>query len=150
MGRRAIYCGYCGNAFPVGTQFTPTDMDGFIGGGRIGFNYQAGMMVFGIEGEGSWSNINGSSRTNSVAVAGTFVDTDRDLKWLTTVAGRLGIANNNWLSLCEGRLGLGKPHPTQSRPTAPALSPRSALHRRTAMAICWVPAWNMGSRLTGR
>ena len=83
-------------------------MDGFIGGGQIGFNYQAGMVVFGVEGEGSWSNINGSSRTSASLSPGTFVDTDRDLKWLTTVAGRLGIANNNWLFYAKGGWAWGK------------------------------------------
>ena len=35
--------------------------DGFLGGGQVGFNYQTGMFVFGVEGDFSWANIKGGS-----------------------------------------------------------------------------------------
>ena len=36
------------------------DTDGLLGGGQVGFNYQAGQFVFGVEFSGSWADINGS------------------------------------------------------------------------------------------
>jgi len=35
------------------------DGNGFVAGGQLGFNYQAGQFVFGVEFSGSWADING-------------------------------------------------------------------------------------------
>src|SRR5674476_939350 len=36
------------------------DMNGGFGGGQLGFNYQTGMFVFGVEADGSHGNVNQS------------------------------------------------------------------------------------------
>jgi outer membrane immunogenic protein len=36
-------------------------LNGFLGGGQIGYNYQAGNFLVGVEGDGDWSNIKGST-----------------------------------------------------------------------------------------
>jgi opacity protein-like surface antigen len=70
--------------------FGTTDMHsaGFLGGGDIGFNYQVGQWVFGVEGS--------VSRTGIRAVApcpnGFFYNCEADMNWLSTVTGRIGYA----------------------------------------------------------
>ena len=36
------------------------DLSGAVAGGTLGYNYQMGQAVLGIEGDGGWSNIRGS------------------------------------------------------------------------------------------
>src|SRR5262249_49788539 len=41
---------------PLGSH----NVDGFIGGGQVGYNYQVGRWVFGVEADFSWADVNGS------------------------------------------------------------------------------------------
>ena len=52
---------------PLGSH----DVDGFLGGGQLGFNYQTGPWVFGAEVDFSWADLNGSF-------------TDARFSWVTT------------------------------------------------------------------
>jgi outer membrane immunogenic protein len=91
-----------------GLTFDTGRKDLFIGGGQVGFNYQAGWFVGGVEGDFDGVANNGS--TNSI---GTFVPAVGDPiavtskhGWIATLAARLGVAANNWLSTVRsGRLG---------------------------------------------
>jgi len=65
------------------------DLNGFIGGGQAGANYQIGAFVFGIEGDFDWSN---QSHTTSAFGAS---ETDK-IDWVGTVRGRLGGAYDRW------------------------------------------------------
>src|ERR1019366_5011001 len=63
---------------------------GGLAGGQIGFNYQMGMLVVGIEGEGSWS---GMKVTQDQFFGNSFFSTASiKNKWDYDVAGRFGIA----------------------------------------------------------
>lgn len=77
-----------------------TDPDGFIGGGQLGFNYQSGSWVFGVEGDISWANVSGSASGPVTPPAGSILDTD--VKWLATLTGRVGYAWNRWLLYVKG------------------------------------------------
>lgn len=71
--------------------------DGFLGGIQVGYNYQVGTWVFGIEGDVSWANLSGRSTCpNAAYTCGTNVD------WLGTLTGRIGYAANNWLLYVKG------------------------------------------------
>jgi|SRR5215510_2496386 len=76
--------------------FATTDNDsGVVGGGQIGFNYQVGQWVFGVEGTLAATSI-GESAT--VVVPGVGVATAHaSLDWLSTVAFRAGYAFDRWL-----------------------------------------------------
>ncbi len=65
-----------------------SDAEGGLVGGTLGYNYQTGPWVFGLEGDISWTNINGSS-----ACGATTCETRND--WLGTARGRLGYAMGN-------------------------------------------------------
>jgi outer membrane immunogenic protein len=66
--------------------------DGFVGGGQLGYNWQNGRLVYGIEGDVTWSDI---SDTEHFEVCATGVDcisarARASIDWMFTVRGRLG------------------------------------------------------------
>jgi outer membrane immunogenic protein len=73
----------------------------FIGGGQIGGNYQINNFVFGIEGDFDWAANNGSSGGGTVIAGDTFQVTANN-RWISTVAGRIGIAFDRWLVYAKG------------------------------------------------
>jgi outer membrane immunogenic protein len=77
-----------------GTEFTEHDVDGFLAGGQVGCNLQQGQWVFGIEGQASWADIDGSSslplpQTGDLPIALNF-RSKTDI--VGTIAGRFGLA----------------------------------------------------------
>jgi outer membrane immunogenic protein len=68
---------------------------GFLVGGIVGVNYQIGQYVFGIEGDGDWTNLRGNSGPTCGGIAAvvpppTTCQTQSD--WLATARGRVGYA----------------------------------------------------------
>ena len=93
---------YYGLAFDTGTSNGV-----FIGGGQVGFNYQAGWFVGGIEGDFDWA---ANNNNNSVGVIlpvapGDAIAVTSHNRWISTLAARLGVAANNWLFY--GKVGGG-------------------------------------------
>jgi outer membrane immunogenic protein len=69
------------------------DVNGFIGGGQLGYNWQRGTWLFGLEGDIQFSNERGSGDVCTVAgcPAGSAVFTrDYKLDWFGTARGRVG------------------------------------------------------------
>lgn len=66
-----------------------TKTNGFIGGAQLGYNFQAGGWVYGVEGQFSWSAIKGDESGSLPPATGTF---DSRNKWLASVTGRIGCA----------------------------------------------------------
>lgn len=64
-----------------------TDKSGFIGGGQVGWNFQTGQWVFGIEGDISATDLS----RNHLCPDITF-SCDHKLNWIATATGRLGLA----------------------------------------------------------
>ena len=77
----------------MNTDFT---LNGALYGGQIGYNWQSGGTVFGIEGSFSGANIQG----NTACVA--ILECKRDIDWLATVVGRVGIAMDRSLLYAMG------------------------------------------------
>lgn len=67
--------------------------NGGLAGGQIGCNYQTGVLVLGIEGEGYWSGmkVREESLFGSGATSEGLVSEAKN-KWDYTVAGRIGVA----------------------------------------------------------
>ena len=75
---------------------------GFLGGGEIGYNYQVGKWVFGLEGDLAWTNAHGARP----CPIGFFANCEINMNWLSTATGSdrvrlLGPA----FDLREGRSG---------------------------------------------
>ncbi len=64
---------------------------GFLAGGTLGANYQWGQFVFGIEGDGDWTNLGGSPALSSCSGPGGIACTTKS-DWLATARGRAGFA----------------------------------------------------------
>jgi len=85
-------------------------MDGFIGGGYGGCDYQFGAWVLGIEGDWSMMNNAGQSfPTGPILLSVTPLDilNPKDMfqtteHWLATARGRLGYAVDKWLFFVSG------------------------------------------------
>jgi outer membrane immunogenic protein len=86
---------------PAGAGGPSYDVKGFIGGGQIGYNYQVGAWVFGIEGDFSGSGTDGST----VFRDATTNDLDEDktkVLWTSLVTGRIGYAIDRALIYGKG------------------------------------------------
>ena len=78
-----------------------TSSTGFIGGGQIGYNWQSGNFVFGIEADGSWLSGKGSVGN------GTFYSASNQIRWLATVRPRFGLAVGNTMGYVTGGVAFG-------------------------------------------
>src|SRR5262245_52435035 len=68
---------------------------GVVGGGQLGYNWQAGGWVFGVEGTLSGSGISESKRVGIAQL-------DTDVRWMATVVGRLGYTWGGLLAYAKG------------------------------------------------
>jgi outer membrane immunogenic protein len=76
------------------------DVSGGFVGGTLGYNWQQGQAVFGLETDIAWSGIDGSGTIGAVPVtAGS--------DWFGTVRGRLGLAVDRSLWYVTGGLAYG-------------------------------------------
>lgn len=73
-------------------------MDGFIGGGQIGANYQMGNMVIGVEGEFSYSDVHRKIDAAFGGIGGVRVGN----QYYATAAARLGYAYDRMLFYVKG------------------------------------------------
>jgi outer membrane immunogenic protein len=89
----------------VGAQ--RTNASGFTGGGQVGFNWQAGNTVLGIETDFQSYSQNASSTASSVLPVVGFpipftISHSISTDWLWTLRPRVGFAANNWLFYATG------------------------------------------------
>lgn len=91
-----LHAGYAWGDYSASAPALPRtysfDGDGFLAGGQIGANWQIDQFVFGIEGDLSWADMDGSTVIPATALTAT-----GDNKWLATIRGRAGIAIENVL-----------------------------------------------------
>ena len=107
-------------------EFTNSDkIDGVIGGGQIGYNWQSNQWVFGIEADfqGSGQKGNGSFFIPAVGgnlalvIPSTSITYEEKLNWFGTVRGRLGYAFDRWLPYVTGGWAFGHGEINGSRTT---------------------------------
>jgi outer membrane immunogenic protein len=83
----------------VGMGIPSYDANGVLGGLQAGYNYQMSSWVFGLEGEVAWTNMSGASNWVMNGNSGTL---STDVRWLDTVAGRVGYAFDRTLVYAKG------------------------------------------------
>jgi outer membrane immunogenic protein len=85
-------------------------IDGFIGGGQIGYNWQVNQWVFGLEADfqGSGQKADGAFALPVIGAPGSLsiAYTDK-LDWFGTVRGRLGWAIDRWMPYITGGWAYG-------------------------------------------
>jgi outer membrane immunogenic protein len=62
---------------------------GWLGGGQVGYNWQRGALVFGVE-----ADISGSGIEGTTACPAALADCRHEIGWLASVRGRVGVAGN--------------------------------------------------------
>jgi len=68
-----------------------TNRSGFISGGQVGFNYQFGNFVLGVEGDADWTSLSATGTGVPILGIGT-LQGSAGTKWVSTLAGRFGVA----------------------------------------------------------
>jgi outer membrane immunogenic protein len=91
---------FANNRIPAGTAITDKfDLSGFIGGFQGGCNWQWGVWVFGIEGDGSATNKSGQGPELPLVplnpASANWVSETQE-RWLVTARGRLGLSGWGW------------------------------------------------------
>ncbi len=98
-----------------GSLSTSVNPESFIGGGQLGYNYQAGIWVLGAEADIAWRNRTATANLvqNPVIVGiggGDILTLSDEQKWVGTVRGRFGVSPgtmSNWLFYVTGGLAYG-------------------------------------------
>jgi outer membrane immunogenic protein len=114
------------------------NVSGGLLGGTLGYNWQFNNVVLGLEGDGSWADINGST-----ACAGDTCSAKLDA--LGTVRGRLGYAFGNVLPYVTGGLAVADLHGAESGPFAVGSGSSTVTGWTAGAGLEWmiVPHWSI-------
>jgi outer membrane immunogenic protein len=94
---------------PAGTD--TTHMTGVIGGGQLGYNWQSGTWVLGVETDIQGAGQRGSNSTacslaGCIIAGSTIADTEK-LTWFGTTRARVGVTSGSWLAYATGGAAYG-------------------------------------------
>lgn len=101
----------------------------FAGGAQLGFNYQIGQWVLGIEGSGTWGDMNGESTCPNPAAT-----CRSEKEWLAAATGRIGYAWTDFLFYGKGGAAWTDNKFHVLFPAGPALN-ESASGQRTGWTV---------------
>jgi outer membrane immunogenic protein len=98
LGVQAGYGAADAYHFTPGGIYGGPEIDGFIGGGTLGYNFQSGNVVWGLETDFSFADLSGRE---ACGIGG--VNTCRaSMDWLWTLRGRVGLDMNGWMPYITG------------------------------------------------
>ena len=109
----AVPAGAVGVGSVAGTiTFEDDDDDGFVGGGQIGYNYQFGTFVVGLEADLQWADLGGSDGAATFPAQWAVYDFEPagaagGIDWFGTVRARLGVAFDRALIYATGGFAYG-------------------------------------------
>jgi len=117
---------------------------GGLVGGTLGYNWQTGPVVFGLETDLSWASIKGSTSGTDPAsgntCGGSPPNCDSKITTLGTVRGRLGYAWQNLLPYVTGGLAYANVHGSEGDVAA---------NGAFGSGSKWVAGWTVGGGLEG-
>ena len=88
----------------TGGTHSPFDVSGGLLGGTVGYNWQAGNFLFGLEGDLSWASSKGSTVGVTPCTGGPCTT---NLTWLGTARGRVGYVFGMWMPYVTGGVASG-------------------------------------------
>ena len=90
------------------------DVTGWLAGGTLGANAQAGAFVLGVEGDWMWANVDGGGRAVDPIFGGSATQTSdlsSRIDWLATASLRMGfVAADRWLVYAKGGVAFASEH----------------------------------------
>lgn len=103
----------------VGGDSGRFNTDGGTIGGQIGYNWQIGRTVLGLESDINWARLSGSASPGGVCATNGGGECRTEQSWFGTTRGRVGYAFGNFLPYVTGGLAYGdvkavQPNGTQS------------------------------------
>jgi outer membrane immunogenic protein len=138
--------GYAGGS-SASTGVTDTK-SGFIGGGQIGYNWQSGNFVYGLEGD--FDGLTGTaSTTNFGSPNGKFFT--NKIRWLSTLRTRTGLALGETMVYMTGGLAIGGVKNSWNAP--PSFDPKSVSQTRVGWTAgggiehMLTPNWVIGTEV---
>jgi outer membrane immunogenic protein len=87
---------------PAGLQDASVRASGPLGGGQIGFDYQSGWAVFGVQADADVADLHGTQQNCFVTFSPPPSNCTTDIKSLATVTGRIGAAFDRTLLYVNG------------------------------------------------
>ena len=124
----------------VGADSGNFNTSGGLVGGQLGYNWQTGPVVLGIETDADWMSVKGSTAgSGGVCAADGGGQCQTQQSWVGTTRARVGYAFDRWLPYVTGGVAYGNIRRC-SRPARPP-TPMSAGPP--------APAWNTASTATG-
>jgi outer membrane immunogenic protein len=90
-----------GGAATLGATVDPNS---FVAGAQVGYNWQLGSLVLGLEGDAAWRHGTDSA---TFTVGAAFASLEAEQNWVATVRPRIGFAANNWLIYGTGGAAIG-------------------------------------------
>jgi outer membrane immunogenic protein len=89
------------------------DVSGGLVGGTVGYNWQFGTWVLGLEGDLDWADINGTTSSPG-CIGGNCMSRNT---WLGTARGRVGYAFDRWMPYITGGAAFGNVDATHPNAT---------------------------------
>ena len=87
------------------------DVSGGMIGGTVGYNWQTGPWVFGVEGDVDWASVSGSTTVVGCTATGAC---NTENTWLGTARGRVGYAFDRFMPYITGGAAFGGVDATHS------------------------------------
>jgi outer membrane immunogenic protein len=82
-------------------------LSGGVAGGQVGYNWQTGPFVLGLESDLDWTNLSGSKSDGGVCATDGGGHCKTSQSWLGTTRGRVGYAFGSWLPYVTGGAAYG-------------------------------------------
>lgn len=110
-GDRTVNFSNVANTTLVGPTGVPSvvsfDASGAVFGGQIGYNWQSGSFLYGVEADADYANIKGRATVFGVIDARRSATGDQRLDFFGTLRGRLGMVHDRFLVFATGGLAFG-------------------------------------------
>lgn len=129
--------GYAWGTSDWSVPVTSTSPAGWLVGGTLGFNYQIGTFVLGLEGDYDWANINGSTVCAAPFTCGT------SSKYLATARGRFGIAFDRWLPFVTGGVAFSEINANGTIAAAAVSQQRTGWTFGGGLEYAFLPNWTV-------
>jgi len=135
----------------VNTRVTP---QGGLFGGQLGYSYQTGHVVFGLEGDIQWADQKDTACGLSCANddgAIVALTAQQKIDWFATARGRLGWANDGWLLYVTGGGAWGGINATTATSESGLVEtpPASASNTTSSIKGGWVVGGGAEVRIAG-